>query len=65
MESQIMATIDVARRLNCSPDRVRQLEREGKLPAQKMPRGQRVFKAEDVERLAVEREQQKRERAAQ
>ena len=48
MESQIMATIDVARRLNCSPDRVRQLEREGKLPAQKMPRGQRVFKAEDL-----------------
>ena len=64
MESPIMATIDVARRLNCSPDRVRQLEREGKLPAQKMPRGVRVFRAEDVERLAVERERQRRERAA-
>jgi sRNA-binding carbon storage regulator CsrA len=29
-----------------------------------MPRGVRVFRAEDVERLAAEREQQKSERAA-
>jgi DNA-binding transcriptional MerR regulator len=64
MESRIMATIDVARRLNCSPDRVRQLEREGKIHAEKMPRGVRVFRVEDVERLAAERERQKSERAA-
>jgi DNA-binding transcriptional MerR regulator len=65
MVCRFMATIDVARRLNCSPDRVRQLEREGKIHAEKMPRGTRVFRVEDVERLAAERERQKRERTAQ
>jgi excisionase family DNA binding protein len=61
----ILGTTDVALRLGCSAERVRQLEREGKLPAEKMPRGTRVFRVEDVERLAAERERQKRERAAQ
>jgi excisionase family DNA binding protein len=60
--STILSTLDVAVRLKCSSERVRQLEREGKLPAEKTPRGQRVFKAEDVERLALEREQQRQQR---
>lgn len=64
MPATILGTTDVALRLGCSAERVRQLEREGKLPAEKMPRGQRVFRVEDVERLATERERQKRERAA-
>ena len=64
MSATILGTTDVALRLGCSAERVRQLEREGKLHAEKMPRGVRVFRAEDVERLAAEREQQKSERAA-
>lgn len=59
----ILSTTDVAHLLRCSTERVRQLEREGKLPAEKMPSGQRVFRVEDVERLATERERRKRERA--
>jgi excisionase family DNA binding protein len=65
MACQFIGTTDVARRLNCSPDRVRQLEREGKIRAEKVPRGVRDFRVEDVERLATERERQKRERASQ
>jgi excisionase family DNA binding protein len=64
MSAIILGTTDVALRLGCSAERVRQLEREGKIRAEKMPRGVRVFRAEDVERLAAERERQKRERTA-
>jgi excisionase family DNA binding protein len=64
MSGGILGTTDAALRLGCSAERVRQLEREGKLHAEKMPRGTRVFRAEDVEQLAAERERQKRERAA-
>jgi DNA-binding transcriptional MerR regulator len=59
----ILGTTDVALRLGCSTERVRQLEREGKLPAEKLPSGQRVFRSEDVERLAFERERQKQIKA--
>jgi excisionase family DNA binding protein len=55
MAYTLLSTADAALRLGCSAERVRQLEREGKLPAEKMPGGQRVFKAEDVERIAKER----------
>lgn len=65
MSATILGTTDVALRLGCSTERVRQLEREGKLSAEKTPRGVRVFNVEEVERLAAEREQQKRARAAQ
>ena len=60
MSTQILGTIDVALRLGCSTERVRQLEREGKLAAEKMPNGRRVFRSEDVERLAVERKQRRK-----
>ena len=60
MAASILGTTDVALRLRCSTERVRQLEREGKLPAEKTPGGRRVFRSDDVERLAVEREQQKK-----
>ena len=62
MNTTLLGITDAARLLNVSPERVRQLEREGKLSAERMSRGQRIFKAEDVERLATEREQQKRDR---
>lgn len=56
MSARILGTTDVALRLGCSTERVRQLEREGKLPAEKTAGGYRVFKAEDVEALRIRRE---------
>lgn len=64
MNCKILGTTDAAMRLGCSAERVRQLEREGKLPAEKMPSGQRIFRAEDVERLAEERARQKQTASA-
>ncbi|HEX5731513.1 MAG TPA: MerR family transcriptional regulator [Blastocatellia bacterium] len=54
--SKLFGTTDVALRLGCSAEYVRQLERTGKLLAEKTVNGRRIFKAEDVERLAIERE---------
>lgn len=51
---QLLSTGDAARVLNRSVDRVRDYEREGLLPAQKTRGGQRLFRVEDVERLAKE-----------
>jgi excisionase family DNA binding protein len=50
--SALLTTSDAARRLKRSADRVRDYEREGRLPAQKTVSGQRLFRLEDVERLA-------------
>jgi integrase len=47
--------LGLSRLSTTADERVRQLDREGKLPAEKMPSGQRVFRVEDVERLAEER----------
>ena len=49
---ELLTTLDAARLLNRSVDRVRDYEREGKLPAQRTRSGQRLFKASDVDRLA-------------
>lgn len=49
---ELLTTSDAARVLNRSVDRVRDYEREGKLPAQRTRSGQRLFKASDVDRLA-------------
>lgn len=49
---ELLTTTDAARELNRSSDRVRDYEREGKLPAQKTRNGQRLFKASDVAQLA-------------
>jgi excisionase family DNA binding protein len=64
MSTTILGTTDAAFRLGCSAERVRQLERAGKLPAEKTLGGQRIFKTEDVERLAAERIEQKQLRKA-
>lgn len=53
---ELLTTSDAARELKRSADRVRDYEREGRLPAQKTRSGQRLFKACDVERLANELE---------
>ena len=63
MNKTLLGITDAARMLDVSPERVRQLEREGKLLAERMSRGQRIFKAEDVERLVAEREHQKQSKA--
>jgi DNA-binding transcriptional MerR regulator len=63
MVARLLGTTDVALRLGCSAERVRQLEREGKLSAERMASGQRVFCIDDVDRLAQEREQQKAAKA--
>ncbi|HEV8328153.1 MAG TPA: helix-turn-helix domain-containing protein [Nitrospiraceae bacterium] len=52
MGTDLLTTSDAAKRLDRSPDRIRQLERAGKLPAQKTRSGVRLFKAADVDRLA-------------
>lgn len=62
MASTLLGVTDAAHRLNCSAQRVRQLADEGKLPAEKTQRGQRIFKAEDVEALRSQRERQRQAR---
>jgi len=52
MDQELLTTADAARLLNRSVDRVRDYEREGKLPAQKTRSGQRLFKLSDVEHFA-------------
>jgi hypothetical protein len=59
-QNEMLTSLGAARILDCSSERVRQLRKEGKLDA--IPIGNsrmRVYRREDVERLARER---KRER---
>ena len=49
---ELLTTSDAARQLKRSVDRVRDYDREGKLPAQRTRSGQRLFKASDVDRLS-------------
>lgn len=60
--SKLLRTTDVAHRLGISAVYVRQLADAGKLHAERTEGGYRIFKAEDVERLAAEREKQKQAR---
>ena len=50
-----LKTSEAARRLEVTGDRVRQLERKGELAAIKIGGGMRLFRVEDVERLAAAR----------
>lgn len=54
--SRLLGTTDVALRIGVSAEYVRQLERSGRLPAEKTVSGQRIFKEDDVEKLLRERE---------
>jgi excisionase family DNA binding protein len=58
----LLTTSEAAKRLDCSPDNVRRLEREGKLPATKTTTGQRLFTSEDIDCFAQERTQTKGQR---
>jgi predicted site-specific integrase-resolvase len=53
---QLLGVADAARILGVVPATVRQMERDGRLPAQKTASGVRIFRRVDVERLASERE---------
>jgi len=61
--SKLLRTTDVAHRLGISAVYVRQLADAGKLHAERTEGGYRIFKAEDVERLAAERERQRQAKA--
>lgn len=59
MKDQLLSTGDVARRLGVSSEFIRKLARAGKLATRRTAGGLRIFRGEDVERLAAERERQK------
>ena len=60
----LMTTTEVALRLRCSAENVRALERVGKLLAEKTASGRRIFRSEDVDRLAEERQRANQEKRA-
>jgi excisionase family DNA binding protein len=60
--SEQVTTSEAARLLRVSESLVRQLERNGHLPATRTGTGMRIFIRSDVERLAVAREAQRRGR---
>jgi excisionase family DNA binding protein len=64
MGNQLLSTGDAARRLDVSSEFIRKLERSGRLVAMRTAGGKRIFKSEDVERLAAERDLQKGKRVA-
>ena len=57
-----LGSTDVALLLGCSPERVRQMEIEGKLRAEKTVGGRRIFRSDEVQKLAEERERAKEEK---
>lgn len=65
MAKELLGTYDASLRLGVSPEMVRYLERTGKLPARRTAGGVRIFLAEDVERLAAERETRSASTAAE
>lgn len=57
---ELLTVGDAAVLLGLSPDMVRVLHRQGRLQAYLTPRGLRLFKRQDVERLADERSRRAR-----
>ncbi len=53
--TQLMTAADAARLLGVVPATVRQMERDGRLPAERTVGGMRLFRREDVERLVAVR----------
>lgn len=56
---QLLGVADAARILGVVPATVRQMERDGRLKAQKTLGGVRVFRQEEVERVAQDRRGQR------
>ena len=55
MAKRLVTTGAAAHRLGLSPERVRQLEREGVIRATRTENGVRLFSLDDVDRLADKR----------
>ena len=56
VQEELLGCTDAGRLLKVGPQRVRQLERTGRLSAMRTAGGWRLFRRDDVERLAAERE---------
>ncbi len=56
VDLDLLSVGDAAAILGLSPDMVRVLHRQGRLPGFRTPRGLRLFLRADVEKLARERE---------
>ncbi len=56
MKAELLSCADVGRVLKIGPQRVRQLERLGRLSATRTAGGWRLFRREEVERFAAQRE---------
>lgn len=56
MSARLLDTADVAKLIDCTPANVRALARKGRIPFEQTASGRRVYRAEDVERLARERQ---------
>lgn len=52
---RLLTTGEVSKLLDLSADQVRRLEREGRLSAIRVGKGQRLFRELDVERLRTDR----------
>ena len=57
--SALLTKADAAKILGVTPAAVAQMERSGRLPARRTVGGMRLFRNEDVRRLATAREQQR------
>ncbi len=64
MIDELMTAGDASKILNIVPATVRLLADAGKLPAVRTERGMRLFRREDVERLAAERSSRGSDRLA-
>jgi excisionase family DNA binding protein len=63
MSERFFTTGDVAKLVGVSSEFIRKLARAGKIAYMCTARGQRIFRGEDVERLAAEREQRRKTKA--
>jgi excisionase family DNA binding protein len=56
MKSKLLTVSETAHRLDLSADTIRRYERDGRLEAIKVGKGQRLFTETDVERMRIERQ---------
>ncbi|MFL6213609.1 MAG: MerR family transcriptional regulator [Blastocatellia bacterium] len=57
--SELLIASEAAKLLDCTAANIRALERAGKVPALRTASGVRIFRREDVDRLALERQRKR------
>jgi excisionase family DNA binding protein len=62
MPNQFLLVTEAARELGVAATTVREMERDGRLKALKTPGGVRLFKSDEISRLAAERKRAKSEK---